>query len=96
MGGSVAGQKEMLQIRRVLEAHLGERVRVRANKGRRKFVEREGTLESTYSSLFVIRLEQGSEGRHVSYTYQDILTSEVELHLLDREGEQVLVPSGTL
>ncbi|MDI3298450.1 MAG: Veg family protein [Bacillota bacterium] len=92
----MAGQKEMLQIRRVLEAHLGERVRVRANKGRRKFVEREGTLESTYSSLFVIRLKEGIEGRHVSYTYQDILTSEVELRLLDREGEQLLAPSNTI
>ncbi|HEY8393727.1 MAG TPA: Veg family protein [Thermaerobacter sp.] len=69
----------LAEIRRDLENYVGKRVRVRANKGRRRIVEREGTLEKTYPNLFVIKLDEQYQNRRVSYTYADLLTAMVEV-----------------
>lgn len=79
-------QKHTLQaIRTKLDRHLGEKVRIRASEGRRRFFEREGVLEKTYPSIFVVRFEE-DDTRHMSWSYIDILTDTVELHF----GEQSL------
>jgi len=78
------------QIRSDIQGHVGERVRVRANKGRRKIEEREGTLEDTYPNLFIVRLDEDQHNRRVSYTYADILTEVVELTVFDDHGSEKL------
>jgi len=68
----------LVTIRKGIEELVGSRVRVTANKGRRQVIEREGVLEKTYPSLFVIRLdEEGS--RRMTFTYADVLTEMVKL-----------------
>jgi uncharacterized protein Veg len=68
------------RIRDGLESYLGERLRLKANMGRCKFLEREGILEETYPNLFVIKVEEKrNRCRRVSYSYADILTKTVEL-----------------
>lgn len=63
-------------IRQDLNSYVGERVTVRANRGRRKVDEVDGVLERTYPRLFVVT----QAGRkHLSYTYSDVLTSSVEV-----------------
>ncbi len=75
-------------IRTDLETVVGERIRVKANRGRRKIVEREGVLEKTYPSIFVIKLDRGPHsGRRISFSYTDVLTEVVELHVYDENGE---------
>lgn len=73
------------QIKKELEGLVGRRVRIKANKGRRRIVEREGTLEQTYPSLFVVKLGADQHNRRVSFTYTDVLTETVELTVIDED-----------
>ncbi|MDI9484110.1 MAG: Veg family protein [Bacillota bacterium] len=61
-----------------LEKNLGKKVFIRASKGRRRFLESEGTLVETYPKLFVVDLDQTAVRRR-SYTYADVLTQNVEV-----------------
>jgi uncharacterized protein Veg len=76
----------LLEIRRSLEAHVGSRVCLRANGGRRKTIERTGVLEETYPSVFIVKLDQDAFKR-VSYSYADILTETVEVTVVSDEGQ---------
>lgn len=77
----------LAQIRQDLERYVGQRVVIKANKGRRRIVVREGTLERTYPSLFVVNLGPEQQNRRVSYTYSDVLTETVELTFLGDSGQ---------
>ncbi len=65
-------------IKRDIESHVGERVTLKANGGRRKTFVNEGVLEEAYPSIFVIRLEDDTQ-RKVTYSYSDVLTKTVQL-----------------
>jgi len=78
------------EIRSDIEDHLGESVKIRANRGRRRIVEREGTLENTYPDVFLVRLGEKQHNRSVSYTYADVLTSDVEVTVCNDEGSMKL------
>lgn len=67
-------------IREKLEGLKGERLKVRANMGRSRIVERTGTLVQAHPSLFVLEVEErrGRKARQ-SYQYVDVLTGTVEL-----------------
>lgn len=65
-------------IKHHLESNLGKKVFIRASKGRRRFLESEGTLVETYPKLFVVDLDQSAVRRR-SYTYADVLTENVEV-----------------
>lgn len=68
------------EIQEDLAVRTGNRVRVRANLGRSRIVERDGVLMQAHPSLFVIQTEEkrGRTARQ-SYQYVDILTGTVEL-----------------
>jgi len=68
----------LTSIKRDIESHVGEKVTLKANGGRRKIITNDGVLEKTYDSIFVIRLENSSQ-RTVSYSYSDVLTKTVQL-----------------
>lgn len=46
--------------------------------GRRKILIKNGVIEKTYSSIFVIKLE-GDIQRRVTYSYSDVLTKTVQI-----------------
>lgn len=77
------------EIRDELQALEGKRIRVRANMGRSRIVERTGTLLQAHPSLFVVEVEErrGRTARQ-SYQYVDVLTGTVEL--FDGETEERL------
>ena len=74
-------QQEVVgRIRSDLESLMGTRMRLRANMGRSKIIEREGVLEQTHPSLFVVKVdEKRDRTARVSYSYVDVLTGTVEL-----------------
>ncbi len=73
-------KKDLSQIRKDIETCVGERVQLKANKGRKKTFIREGILENTYPSIFVVKFENDYETtRRVSYSYTDVLTKAVEI-----------------
>lgn len=73
--------KEVLNaIKKEIDSHVGEKVTLKANGGRKKILIREGVLEKTYPNIFVVKLEGKSNMiRTVSYSYSDILTETVKL-----------------
>ena len=77
-------------IREELQALEGQRLKVRANMGRSRIVERAGTLIAVHPQLFVVEVEErrGRTARQ-SYQYVDVLTGTVEIYDTDT-GERLL------
>lgn len=76
----MAAKKVLAEIRQDLEACVGKKVRLQANRGRKKVIERVGVLEQTYPHIFVVKLdEKGDTVRRVSFSYIDVLTETVKL-----------------
>lgn len=67
-------------IKEKLEGLSGARLKVKANMGRSRIIERTGTLIQLHPSLFVVEVDErrGRKARQ-SYQYVDILTGTVEL-----------------
>jgi uncharacterized protein Veg len=72
--------KTLSDIKQALDLHLGQRLTLKANGGRRKTVERSGVLTETYPSVFIVELDQEENSlERVSYSYADVLTETVQL-----------------
>lgn len=77
------GVSNIQQIKLDLESCIGKRVKLRANRGRKKIIEAEGIIESTYPKIFVVKLDESHSIERLSYTYADVLTKTVELTVDD-------------
>ncbi len=77
------GVNSLQQIKLDLESCVGKRVKLRANRGRKKIVEAEGVIESTYPKIFVVKLDESHSLERLSYTYADVLTRTVEVMVDD-------------
>ena len=75
----MSARKVLADIKKDLEPFVGDKIRLRANRGRKKVIEKMGVLESTYPNIFVIRLDEKQVERRVTFTYADILTDAVQL-----------------
>lgn len=85
-GDFLANKNPLSTIKANVENHIGKKVRLKANKGRKKTTIREGILESAYPSIFVVKIDGGYNSvRRVSYSYSDILTETVEVTVCDEE-----------
>lgn len=80
------------EIQEKLTSMVGERVRVKANMGRTRVVERMGTIKTVHPSVFVVEVnERRGRTSRLSYQYVDVLTGTVEL--FDPEtGERIFTP----
>ena len=67
-------------IRETLDELVGQRLSIRANMGRSKIIESEGTLMQVHPQLFIVEVDRkrGRKARQ-SYQYVDVLTGTVEL-----------------
>lgn len=67
-------------IRETLDGIVGQHLSIRANMGRSKIIESEGTLMQVHPQLFIVEVncKRGRKARQ-SYQYVDILTGTVEL-----------------
>ncbi|GIO24251.1 biofilm formation stimulator Veg [Oceanobacillus sp. J11TS1] len=82
--------KTLIEIKQGLDGQVGKRLKLRANGGRRKTVERCGILAETYPSVFIVELDQEENAfERVSYSYTDILTETVELNF--DEGNSAII-----
>lgn len=78
------GQLDVRQVRKVVNAHIGSRVRIKSNKGRHKIDVTEGIITETYPSIFLVEVANDVEAtsQMVSYSYTDVLTKDVCLSLM--------------
>ncbi len=74
-------------IRKDLDSFVGQKVTLKANRGRRKILKREGVLEQTYPNIFVVRVEGEHNPRRISYTYADVLTETVEIKIKGKNSK---------
>lgn len=79
--------KNVAKVQEALSRYVGSDVKLKANSGRRKFVEHSGVLEGTYSNLFVVRIAEKSVERKLSFSYVDLLTGNVVL-VIQRDGKE--------
>ena len=82
----MSGKKKVSKVQEALSQFVGSDVKLKANSGRRRYIERSGVLEGTYSNLFVVRVEEQSVERKMSFSYVDLLTGNVVL-IVNRDGK---------
>ncbi|SHG41993.1 Uncharacterized protein Veg [Thermosyntropha lipolytica DSM 11003] len=87
----MSSPRALADIRKDLESFVGSRVKLKANKGRNRIVEREGVLESIYPNIFVVKINERKVERRVSYSYADVLTSTVELFVYGNKNEEIKI-----
>lgn len=83
------------EIQEKLTGMVGDRVKVKANMGRTRVIERMGVIKGVHPAVFIIEVDErrGRKSRQ-SYQYVDVLTGTVEL--FDPEtGEYIFTPLGT-
>ena len=80
------------EIQEKLSGMVGDRVKVKANMGRTRVIERMGIIKNVHPAVFIIEVDErrGRKSRQ-SYQYVDVLTGTVEL--FDPEtGEHIFTP----
>lgn len=78
-------------IRKDLESFVGSKIRLKANRGRNRIIEKEGILESIYPNIFVVKINERKVERRVSYSYADVLTETVELFICDDPDAEIRI-----
>lgn len=78
----------IMTIKHQLDSHLGDALTVVAQAGRKKVTRRHGVLKETFPAVFVVDLDQEQNNfKHVSYSYTDLLTKNIELEFEDDAAE---------
>ena len=82
------------EIQEKLGQMVGERVRVKANMGRTRVIERMGSIKTVHPSVFVVEVtERRGRTSRQSYQYVDVLTGTVELFDIE-SGERLFTQLG--
>ncbi len=90
----MVAKNTLLQIRKELETHVGKKIKLRANRGRRKSYEKVGVLENTYPSIFVVLVDEEHYHQRYSFSYADVLTETVELSLCGGDDRMIALCAG--
>ncbi len=67
------------KIRNEIKNQKGKTLKFKFNGSRNQTEEFEGTIESTYKYVFLIRLDN-NENNKKTFSYTDILTENLEIH----------------
>ena len=87
----MSSPRPISEIKKDLETFVGSKIRLKANRGRNRIIEKEGVLESIYPNIFVVKLNERKIERRVSYSYADVLTETVELFVYDKQDEEIKI-----
>lgn len=79
----VMRQADLNRVRIAVHNQLGNKVMIRANKGRHKVDVTEGVIKEAYPSIFIVEVENELEetSRLLSFSYTDVLTKDVKMTL---------------
>lgn len=75
-------RKVRLNLQEIVEqisALKGIEVNMKVNKGRKKFLKYTGVVESTYPSVFTVKIDDPKYVGKLSYSYSDVLCGDVSL-----------------
>ncbi|MGZ0075939.1 Veg family protein [Staphylococcus aureus] len=71
--------KSILDIKNSIDCHVGNRIVLKANGGRKKTIKRSGILKETYPYVLIVELDQDKHNFEKSITYTDVLTENVQV-----------------
>ena len=81
------------EIQELLGGMVNQPVKVKANMGRTRVIERLGIIRSVHPAVFVVEVtERRGRTSRQSYQYVDVLTGTVELFDPD-SGEHIFTPA---
>lgn len=69
-------QADIKKVKSSVDKNVGNRVKIRANRGRHKIDITEGVISETYPSIFLVEVENKLDDtvQTVSFSYTDVLT----------------------
>ena len=72
------------KVKLSVDKNIGDKVKIRANRGRHKMDVAEGVIRETYPSIFLVEIEnkQDDTTQKISFSYTDVLTKEVQMQLI--------------
>lgn len=74
----------LASIKQSLDTHLGQKMTIIAQAGRKKVIERTGVLRETYPAVFVVDYDKTENAvETVSYSYTDVLTQNIEVSFIE-------------
>ncbi|MCH5267900.1 MAG: Veg family protein [Lachnospiraceae bacterium] len=77
-------QADILRVKSSVYQNIGNKVKIRANRGRHKIDETEGIIRETYPSIFLVEVENKLDDttQKISFSYTDVLTKDVQMQLI--------------
>lgn len=77
-------QSDIMKVKSSLDKNIGNRVKIRANRGRHKIDVAEGIISETYPSIFLVEIINKIDDttQKISFSYTDILTKDVQMQLI--------------
>lgn len=77
-------QEDLRKVRLSVDKNIGNKVKIRANRGRHKIDVSEGVIRKTYPSIFLVEIENKLDDsiQTVSFSYTDVLTKDVQMQLI--------------
>lgn len=58
---------------------LGQRLRISVNKGRKRIIKYDGTIDSIYPSVFTLKIENDKNLDMLSCSYSDVICGDIKL-----------------
>lgn len=77
-------QSEIKKVKLSVDKNIGNRVKIRANRGRHKIDISEGVIRETYPSIFLVEVDNEVDDttQKISFSYTDVLTKDVQMQLI--------------
>lgn len=77
-------QSEIRKVKLSVDKNIGNRVKIRANRGRHKIDISEGVICETYPSIFLVEIDNQADDttQKISFSYTDVLTKDVQMQLI--------------
>ena len=79
-------QLDLNRVRQSIKNQIGSKIKVSSNIGRRKWLRAKGLITQTYPNIFLVELENtdgNDQNKTVSFSYQDVITRDVRMMLLE-------------
>lgn len=77
-------QADIRRVKSSVDKNIGNKVKIRTNRGRHKIDVTEGVIRETYPSIFLVQVENKIDDtfQTVSFSYTDVLTKDVQMQLI--------------
>lgn len=77
-------QADLIKVKSSVNKNIGNKVKIRANRGRHKIDVTEGIISETYPSIFLVEVVNKLDDttQKISFSYTDVLTKDVQMQLI--------------